>query len=377
MSSALPETFLIAASDGKSLINFRGPFIRFLVSRGHTVICSSIEPASEMENEINALGAQYRQVKGSRVGVGIADGLKMIKEYTRLFKEIKPDICFFYMSKPTVFGSAAAYLCRVKHFNILVNGLENAFYRTGFKDYIVRLVMTFGYRIAAKHADNFFFQNKDDYNYFLTHRIRPKNSTAVGGSGVDTEHFSKQPLPNEPVFLMVARLLFSKGIREYLEAASALKKEYPDVKIMLVGGLDSNDESLSEDELNRYIGNSVIEYCGYTEDVRPFLAACSVFVLPSYHEGMPRSVLEAMATGRAVITTDVPGCRETVTDGVNGFVVPKGESGALAQKMALLAGNPEMRKNMAEQSYKICLERFEVGKVNTLMYDKMINSFKN
>jgi glycosyltransferase involved in cell wall biosynthesis len=377
MNASFPETFLIAASDGKSLLNFRGPFIRFLVSQGHKVICSSIEPPQQIESEINALGAQYRQVSGSRVGIGISDGLKMIKEYRKLLKDIKPDICFFYMSKPTVFGSVAAFLSKAEHINILVNGLENAFYRNGLKDFIVRAVMTFGYRFASKNADNVFFQNNDDYNYFMTHNIHPRNALVVGGSGVDMQYFAKQPLPDAPVFLMVARLLFSKGIREYLEAAAKLKKEHPDASIMLVGGLDNNDESLSKEELNRYIANSEIEYCGFAEDVRPYLAKCSVFVLPSYHEGLPRSVIEAMAVGRAIITTDVPGCRETVKDGVNGFIVPKGQSNPLAQKMAVLAGDSELRKTMAEQSYQMCLERFEVGKVNRQMYDSMINSFKN
>ena len=136
---------------------------------------------------------------------------------------------------------------------------------------------------------------------------------------------------------------------------------------MLVGGLDKNDESLSEVELNEYIKKADVEYCGFAKDVRPYLKKCSVFVLPSYHEGLPRSVIEAMAVGRPIITTNVPGCRETVTDGVNGFLVPARDSDALCEKMKILARDAELRKNMAKKSYEICKNKFEVNLVNRRM----------
>ena len=140
---------------------------------------------------------------------------------------------------------------------------------------------------------------------------------------------------------------------------------------MLLGGLDNNDEAISEEELRQYTDRFDIEYCGFADDVRPFLSQCSVFVLPSYHEGLPRSVIEAMSVGRAIITTDVPGCRETVEDGVNGFLVPRADSEALAQKMICLAKDGALRSSMAEQSVKICSEKFEVSKVNHSMFSKM------
>ena len=369
------RTFFIGAADAGSLTNFRGPLIRFLVSQGNRVICSSVEPPEEATGGVRALGAEYVRTGGSRVGTGIAEGLGMIRNYRRIFREIKPDVCFFYMSKPTAFGSPAALLGGVRHFNILVNGLENAYYRKGLKDFAVRCVMSSAYRFACRFADNVFFQNHDDYDFFKSHHILIRdNAKIVGGSGVDTEYFAQQPLSAEPVFLMVARLLYSKGIREYLEAASVIKKKYPQARIMLVGGLDNNDEALTEEELNRYIENSDVEYPGYAADVRPYLAQCSVFVLPSYHEGLPRSVIEAMSCARAIITTDVPGCRETVRDGVNGFLVPRGDSKALAEKMAELIENPGLRASMAAESRRICLERFEVGRVNREMYESMIKN---
>lgn len=375
MNAAGKKTIMVVAADGGSLTNFRGPLIRQLAAEGHRVICVSVEPPEEMAAAAAALGAEYRQVAGSRVGIGIGDGLQMIRDYRRLFLAERPDLCFFYMSKPTVFGSAAAVLSRTRHFSVLVNGLENAFYRTGLKDFIVRCVMSAGYRFAAQHADHLFFQNHDDLAYFRKHHLLGKaQATVVGGSGVDMTHFTRQPLPDKPVFLMVARLLWSKGIREFLEAAEQLKRAHPAAEILLVGGLDHNDEALTQAELDAAISRSGIEYCGYTSDVRPYLARSSVFVLPSYHEGLPRSVIEAMATGRAIITTDVPGCRETVRDGENGYLVPVRESAPLAEKMIALAEDGALRAAMGEASYRRCCEQFEVRRVNRAMIDAMMNS---
>lgn len=368
----MSKSICIVATNGTSLTNFRGPFISDLVKRGYEVTCVSIEPPEEMEDSIRALGAKYVQVEGSRVGTGIFSGFGMIKAYKRLFRELNPDVCFLYMSKPIAFGGYAAVKSKVKHINILVNGLENAYYRTGFKDFIVRCVMSTAYRYVSNRVDNVFFQNRDDMKYFKNHRILKKdNALVVGGSGVDMSYFQKKPLPDKPIFLMVARLLWSKGIREYLAAAEKLKSFCPHAKVMLVGGLDKNDESLSEAELNDYIKKADIEYCGFANDVRPYLEKCSVFVLPSYHEGLPRSVIEAMSVGRAIITTDVPGCRETVNDGKNGYLVPVRDCNQLFQKMKSLADSPELRLEMAEQSYRMCKAKFEVGIVNQSMIEKM------
>ncbi|MBQ7725874.1 MAG: glycosyltransferase, partial [Clostridia bacterium] len=261
----MKKKLCIVATDGTSLINFRGPLIKHFVSAGYDVTCVSIEPESKMKEAIQALGAHYLQVSGDRVGTGFLSGFKMIRDYRRMFQTLQPDICFLYMSKPIAFGGYAAFKAGVKHIHILVNGLENAYYRTGFKDFIVRIVMSTAYRFICGKADHVFFQNHDDMNYFRTHKIlKEEKATVVGGSGVDMNHFAKTKVPDEPVFLMVARLLWSKGIREFLEASSKLKADHPECHFLLVGGLDHNDESLSEEELNAYIKSAELEYCGYT-----------------------------------------------------------------------------------------------------------------
>lgn len=367
------KKFCMIATNGVSLINFRGKLIEELVQRGYEVVCVSIEDDSEIGEAIRNLGARYVQVSGDRTGVGLLSGFSMIKRYMNFFKNEKPDISFMYMSKPIAFGSLAARLTKTKHYNILVNGLENAYYRTGIKDFIVRCVMSFLYKNASKKADNIFFQNHDDMNYFSEHKLLKKDSNAyvVNGSGVDMTHFTREELPDEPVILMVARLLWSKGIREFLSAITTVKQKNPQTKVLLVGGLDNNDEALTKDELDDFITKADIEYCGFASDVRPFLKRCSIFVLPSYHEGCPRCVLEAMATARPIVTTDVPGCKETVVDGVNGFIVPCRNSEALAEKINELVENAELRKAMAQKSFEMCEEKFEVGKVNDFIIERI------
>ena len=170
---------------------------------------------------------------------------------------------------------------------------------------------------------------------------------------------------------MTARLLWSKGIREYLSAIPIVKAAYPQARFMLVGGLDHNDESLSQAELDSAITDGFIEYLGFADDVRPYLERCSVYVLPSYHEGVPRSVLEAMAVGRAIITTNAPGCRDTVADGQNGYLVPIGDAKTLAAHMITLARNPALRRSMGQSSRNRCAQIFEVNKINHITNHKM------
>lgn len=360
------KTVCIVATNGKSLTNFRGKLIQSWKELGFRVCCISIEPYSDIQKDIEKLGTDYIQVSGTRTGIGFFSELKMIGDYRKAFKKVNADYAFLYMSKPVAYGGPAAVLAKVPHINVLVNGLENAYYRTGIKDAIVRLVMSLTYRFMGKKAEHTFFQNSDDYGYFKSHGLLvEEKSVIVNGSGVDMEHFSMKPLPNKPVFLMVSRLLWSKGIREFLGAVSILKEKHPEAEVLIVGGLDENDEALTKEELDEAIRTNQIEYCGYTDDVRPYLEKCSVFVLPSYHEGTPRSVLEAMASGRAIITTDAPGCKETVQDGKNGFLVPVRDTKLLAEKMILLAERPDLRKKMGYYSHELCKQKFDVNKVNS------------
>lgn len=365
-------TFCIVATNGVSLTNFRGALIRDLVGRGYRVVCVSIEDDAEVGESVRNLGAEYRQIAGDRTGIGLLSGFRMIAAYRQFFAELKPDYLFLYMSKPIAFGGTAAIQARVPHINVLVNGLENAYYRTGLKDWLVRHVMSFFYKRVAAHADNVFFQNHDDQQYFRSHGMLVRNnSRVVGGSGVDMEYFARQPLPAEPVILMTARLLWSKGVREFFAAVKQVKIRHPEVKVLLVGGLDNNDEAITQEQLDAFVRENDVEYCGFAKDVRPYLQRCSIYVLPSYHEGLPRSVIEAMAVGRPIVTTAVPGCRETVEDGVNGYLVPSHDSTLLAERLETLVADADLRRQMAVASYRRCRQLFDVTKVNQDMLDSM------
>jgi len=193
----------------------------------------------------------------------------------------------------------------------------------------------------------------------------------LNGSGVDVAAFNVVPLPSEPAFLLIARLLGDKGVREYVQAAREIRLVRPGVKFLLVGWIDENPDAIRQSELNAWIQEGVVEFLGRMADVRPAIAKASVYVLPSYREGTPRTVLEAMAMGRAIITTDAPGCRETVVDGLNGLLVPVREVAPLVAAMQHFLDSPRLLSSMGQQSRRLVIEKFDVHKVNAVMLNEM------
>ena len=193
----------------------------------------------------------------------------------------------------------------------------------------------------------------------------------MNGSGVDVAEYSVAPLPDKPCFLLIARLLGDKGVREYAQAAQLVKAVYPQAVFRLVGWIDDNPDAITQRELDQWVDSGLLDFLGRLHDVRPAISDCSVYVLPSYREGTPRTVLEAMAMGRAVITTDAPGCRETVVDGDNGFLVPVNDVNALADAMIKMIDTPGLAASLGERSRRIAEEKYDVHKVNTAMLEGM------
>ena len=210
------------------------------------------------------------------------------------------------------------------------------------------------------------FQNPDNLQVFVDNDIiEKKQAVRVHGSGVNLSHYKKsEPKAKSFTFLTIARLLGEKGLREYAAAAKIVKQKYPNVVFQLVGPEDPSPDGIPINEVNNWHESGFIEYLGVTEDVRPHLNSCNIFVLASYHEGMPRTVLEAMATGRPILTTNVAGCKETVIDGETGFLVEKQNVEQLAEKMLWFIENQERWKMMAEKSRELAIESFDVNKVN-------------
>jgi glycosyltransferase involved in cell wall biosynthesis len=257
----------------------------------------------------------------------------------------------------------------VPRFVCLVTGLGYAF--TGGREpkrLLSRLVGRMMYKRAFRRAFLAVFQNPDDLGEFRRLGLLPPSlpTLLVAGSGVDIGHYAPAPLPAGASFLMIARLLKDKGVRELTQAAARLKAEHPEVRISLAGFLDTSPDGIGQAGVDRLLAANVA-YLGLQDDVRRSIAAHSVYVLPSYREGTPRSVLEAMAMGRPVITTDAPGCRETVVDGVNGLLVPPRDWEALYRAMLRFVEEPELIAPMGAQSRRIAEERFDVRKVNAAL----------
>lgn len=278
-----------------------------------------------------------------------------------------------YTIKPVVFGSLGARLAGVKQIMPMVTGLGSVFIeeKPALPAYFTRLAATGLYRMAFRFADTVYFQNPDDVAELR--QLRGLGSATrfaiLAGSGVDIEEFRQQPLPeiaaDKMRFLMVARLLADKGLREFAEAARLVKLQYPQIEFSLVGPPDGNPSAVAIEEVQSW---HWINHTPWMDDVRPALAACSVYVLPSYREGTPRSVLEAMATGRAIITTDAPGCREPVREGVNGFLVPPRNARELAEAMLRFIRQPDLVRQMGTASRHSACERYDSRNV----YDPML-----
>lgn len=354
---------LIIAGYTPSLINFRGDLIKALIREGHEVI--AVGPESGYEKEIEQLGARFAQLPIVRAGTNPFNDLLLLKEIYKLIKKEDPDLVFNYTIKPVIFGSIAARLSGVENIYSMLTGLGYVFVAKGRKAYVLKIISKFLYKIALKNCKKVLFQNPDDLDEFVSNKLVSKSKTVlINGSGVNLEYFSPKPLPKEISFLMICRIIKDKGVLEYLQAAEIVKKRYPKAKFSLVGPFDINPNALAFDDIKPYIDSNVINYLGEMEDVRPSLEDASVFVLPSYREGTPRTVLEAMAMGRTIITTDAPGCRETVVGDLNGFLVPVKDVESLANSMTYLIEHENELTEKGRESLKICRQKYDVNKVN-------------
>ena len=355
-----------------SLYNFRGALLRELARRGHQIfaVAPYQEAPAAIRERIAALGAEYVPVSLARTGMNPLGDYASFRELRNLFRSLAPQVVLSYTLKPVIYGSLAARAAGVPRILGLITGLGYAFTGTSWKQGLLRLGLTPLLRRSLETCEAVIFQNPDDRKLFVQRGLVEERKTfRVWGSGVDLKHFPYVPPRKEPplTFLLIARLLREKGIREYAAAAERIQKLYPGTLCSLAGPTDPNPGGISREEVQKWHAQGVLNYLGPLEDVRPALAASSVYVLPSYGEGTPRSSLEAMATGRPLITTDVPGCRETLREGDNGYLVPPRDEEALAARMAFFCEHPEQIAPMGKKSRLLAEERFCVHKVNAAM----------
>lgn len=370
------KSFLLVASYPDSITKFRGPLIDALLAAGLKVHIAAPDliDKSAVYKELKAKGIVLHQIPLSRTGMDPFADLRSIFCLWQLMRKIKPIWVLGYTIKPVVYGLFVARLAGVPLRNALITGLGYAFQgETDGSRSKVRWLVQRLYGLALRGANKVFFQNPDDEELFCSLGILQNNASScvVNGSGIAIEQFSVSPLPAEPKFLLIARLLGDKGVREYAEAAKRIKENYPSVVFQLVGWIDENPDAIRKQELEDWIASGIVDYLGKLDDVRPVIEDCSVYVLPSYREGTPRTVLEAMAMGRPIITTDAPGCRETVVDGDNGILVPVKSVDALVSAMERFILEPDLATRMGQRSREIAVEKYDVHKVNAVMLKEM------
>lgn len=375
--SRRPRKVAVVASLTYSLTNFRLELLKALVAAGHEVTAFAPEHDAEVVGTLDTIGVRFEQIPMARTALSPFTDLRTLFVLWRHFRRLKPDVVLPYTMKPIIYGCLAARLAGVPHRFALITGLGSVFADSGSgtRDTLVRSLSVLLYRVALVGTERVFVYNEADRRDAEKRRfIRdPSRIVPVPGSGVDLDHFQRSDPPTEPVtFLLTARLLREKGIVEYVEAARRVRQRFSKARFQLLGPFDSNPSSLSPAEIDAWAAEGAIEYLGETRDVRPYLARCSVFVLPSYYrEGIPRTILEAMASGRAVLTADTPGCRDAVVNGENGLVVKPRSADALAEAMTKFIEDPELAKRMGSRSHELVRERFDVRAVNRLLLTEM------
>jgi glycosyltransferase involved in cell wall biosynthesis len=345
---------VLAANSAWHVANFRPQLIRALTSRGYQVIVAA--PA-DGDGRLAALGVRQVEIDLSRSGLNPIADLRLLAAYGRILKRERPLAFLGFTIKPNIYGCT---VCRLLGIPAVPNvtGLGTAFIRRGPLLWLVSAL----YRVALRRAEVVFFQNPDDRALFLDRGlVKPAQARLLPGSGVDLKRFAASPLPEGPVtFLFVGRILGDKGVHELVEAARVVHRSHPDVRVRLLGPIDGdNRTAISRAELAGWVGEGIVDYLGETDDVRPFVAEATAMVLPSYREGLPRSLLEGAAMGRPLIATDVPGCREVVEEGVNGFLCRVRDPASLADAMQrFIALSPDARQAMGSAARAMVERRF-------------------
>ena len=357
---------LILGTVPNDLLNFRADLIKDFIKKNHYVITASSSLDPNSITHMNNLGVTYEPIFLNRHGLNLAGDLRTLSDLLCLIKKQKPHLVLAHGIKLVIWGGISASIRNVPFF-ALITGLGFAFQGKTLKRRMLTKLVSFLYKIALKKSKAVIFQNEDNRDLFINKGIVPRSKTyIVNGSGVDIKKYSYAKQPDTDVsFLLVSRLLGEKGLREYAAAAKIVKDQFPQIKFDLVGAEDESLDAISLEEV--YSWENYVNYNGSTDDVRPYIKKCHVYVLPSYHEGLPRSTLEAMSMGRPILTTDAAGCKETVDEGINGFMVPVGSSKKLAETMIWFIENKDKIAIMGKKSRNIAETRFDVRKVNKEM----------
>ncbi|HEX8584125.1 MAG TPA: glycosyltransferase family 4 protein [Allosphingosinicella sp.] len=338
------QTVLISINAAWNILNFRLGLLRALQESGYRVV--ALAPPDEYGPRLAEHGIEYHPIEMDKQGTSPLRDFQLLLRYARAMRRLRPDILLAYTAKPNVYGSLAAHALGIKVINN-VSGLGTAFIREGL---LTRIVSGL-YRLAFRRSATVFFQNGEDRDLFVERGlVGEAQARILPGSGIDITRFrpegAEAPAPGRPfTFLLIARLLWDKGVGEYVEAARIVRRELPNARFRLLGFLDvPNRTAVARKDVEGWVAEGLIDYLGASDDVRPHIAASDCVVLPSYREGLPRTLLEAAAMAKPLITTDVPGCRHVVADGVNGFLCEVRAPRSLAGAMMRMARLPQRER---------------------------------
>ncbi|MGY6710624.1 MAG: glycosyltransferase family 4 protein [Rhizobiaceae bacterium] len=370
----MTRSVAIIGSEASYLVNFRGRLIADLHARGIKVFALAPGLDAKTRRQIAALGGEPRDIAMARTGNNPLQDARTVLSIHRELRRVRPDAVLSYTIKPVIYGTFAAWLAGVPRRFSMVEGLGSVFIDavgTNWRRRVVRSILLRLYARAFALSEKVVFLNPDDEAFFRSHGVDRLSSMQLQGIGVDLEEWQPHPPVIEPMtFTYVGRMIADKGVVEFVEAARRVRMRHPQARFVLVGGLDSNPSAIAEGRLRQWAAEGVVEWPGHVP-VAPWLAQTSVFVLPSYREGYPRSTQEAMAMARPVLTTDVPGCRETVMDGLNGMLVPPRDPAALADAMERFIAQPELIGRMGAQSRRLAEKTFNVKAVNARLMAMM------
>ncbi len=336
------STILISANSCWNIVNFRGGLIRALSNKGYRIIVAA--PEDEYRSKVADLGADYKSVPINSAGVSVLEDLRLLARYVKVFRKHKPFAYLGFTAKPNIYGSLAARAVGAKVINN-VSGLGTVFIKRGLLTNLVAQL----YRFSLRRSSTIFFQNRDDLEVFVgSGMARREQASLLPGSGIDLAYFQPRPGAREPGpfrFLLVGRLLWDKGVAEYVSAARIVRRSNPEVRFQILGPLGVNNRTaVPSSYLERWRAETVIDYLGASDDVRTAMEQADCIVLPSYREGLPRTLLEGSAMGKPLIATDVPGCHDVVVDGETGYLCQVRSADSLASAMLKMLEMPSSER---------------------------------
>jgi len=368
------RTIIIIVNFAPSLELFRYNLIKELYKNNIRIIICSPNITPETLKLFSGINVELINISLKSTTINPFHDISIIINLSRIFKKFNPDAALFYTIKPVIYGSIAARITGIKQVFCVITGLGYTFENESLKQIFTGVIVKFLYRLSLKRITTVFFLNRDDKKTFDKFKLVPEslNKIILNGEGLDLNFYKSVPIKsNEIAFLLIARLIKDKGIKEYADAAKIIRNNYKNIRFQLLGYFYDSPNAITKKQVLDWENENIIDYLGETTDVRPYLANCTIYVLPSYREGTPRTVLEAMAIGRPVITTDAPGCRETIVDGYNGFLCQPKDVQSLVDAMLKFIHNPDIIPLMSERSRKLVEEKYDVLKVNKVILAAM------